>query len=252
MRGKVLRTLIVGGALALLASGIAVAEQFQAGKLILNVDGGVSPTTLPKKTFAPITLRISADLSTTDGSLPPIVLHTEAEFDKNGRQNKQGVPVCQPSKLENTVVSQARKVCKKSIVGTGFADAKVLFPGDTKPIDASSPITVFNGPGNKDIVHAYTTVPVPTTFVVPVSVLKIHDGRYGTKIEADVPPIAGGYGHLVHFNVAVGKKTKVKGKTVGFVEAKCPDGRLQAKGSANFDDGTVIAGEVFRTCKGRG
>jgi hypothetical protein len=252
MRGKLRRLLVIAGAVSLVAAGIATAERVQAGKLILDVDGGFTPTKLPKKTFAPITLRASADLSTTDGTLPPIPLHTTIFFDKNGRQNKTGVPRCSPSRLENTVVAEARRVCKKAIVGTGFADAKVLFPEDTQPIDASSPITVFNGPGNTVIIHAYTTVPVPTTFVVPVSVQKVHAGRYGLKVDADVPPIAGGYGHLVHFDVKIKRNHKVNGKTIGFAEARCADGRLQAEGTGTFDDGTVVSAKVFRTCTPRG
>ena len=242
--------------LAAIAAGAASGELVQAGKLIVNVDGGFHPTTLPKKQFAPVSLNGSAEFSTTDGSLPPTPAHVQLDFDRNGKQTNRGLPVCQPARLENTVVADARRACKSAIVGTGSAAAKVLFPGETTPIPADSPITAFNGPNQGAaktlIIHAYTTVPVPTTFVVPVSLTKINAGRYGLRATTDPPPIAGGYGHLTHFDLTINRRYTFKGQQLSYASARCLDGRLQARGTATFDDGTVLSGQVLRPCKSRG
>ena len=36
------------------------------------------------------------------------------------------------------------------------------------------------------------------------------------------------------------------------LSAKCPDGKLQAHGTAVFSDGTKASAEIIRTCTGKG
>jgi len=85
-----LKVAAIGGCVALLGAGVAVAEQVQAGNLIVNVDGGFTPTTLPKHSYAPITLRASADISTADGSVPPPLTKVVIDFDRNGLLQTKG------------------------------------------------------------------------------------------------------------------------------------------------------------------
>jgi len=223
------------------------------GKLILDVGGGFSPKKLPKKKYAPVTLKGSANVSTTDGTVPPIVNRVVVDFDRNGKLDTKGLPVCKPSRLENTVVKQARKACKKAIVGKGFASAQVTVP-DQPPIPATSPLTIFNGPRRggspTSIIHAYTTIPAPTTFVVVARITRAK-GRYRYRVTANVPPIAGGYGALTFARFKVGRVYKHKGKRRSYASARCRDGRLQAQGRFEFADGTVIGGTALRRCKAR-
>jgi hypothetical protein len=240
--------------LVLAASGVALGERVQAGNLIVDVDGGFSPSKLPKKQLAPITLKASADISTADGTVPPPLQQLILNFDRNGSVQTKGLPVCTPAQLENTTSPVARKKCKSSIVGTGTASALIAFPGQG-PLPASSPLTIFNGPkmgGNPSVViHAYLTIPAPTTFVIPSAITKTK-GRYGYRVVSNIPPIAGGYGSLTHFDFKIHKIWKVKGKRVSYASAKCSDGRLQAAGQFTFGDGTTMSGSVFRPCKSTG
>jgi hypothetical protein len=244
----------IGVCVALLGAGVAVAEQVQAGNLIVNVDGGFTPTTLPKHSFAPITLRASADISTADGSIPPPLTKVVIDFDRNGLVQTKGLPICRPQQLENTTAPQARAKCKNAIVGTGTSDALIAFP-DQAPIPASSPLTIFNGPrmgGNPSvIVHAYLTIPAPTTFVIPSPIMRT-SGPYRYQVVSNIPPIAGGYGSVTHFDFKVRKTWKVGGKRVSYASARCANGRLQAQGSFTFADGTTMSGHVFRPCRARG
>lgn len=239
---------------ALATAGVAVGERVQAGNLVVDVDGGFTPSKLPKKNPAPITLRAQADISTADGSVPPPLQKLVLNFDRNGFLQTKGLPVCPPSKLENTTAPVARKKCKQSIVGTGTASALIAFPAQA-PIPATSPLTIFNGPrtgGNPSvIVHAYLTIPAPTTFVIPSPITRAK-GRYRYRVTSNIPPIAGGYGSLTHFDFKIHKVWKVKGKQVSYASARCSDGRLQASGEFTFGDGTVMSGSVFRPCKSSG
>src|SRR5262249_36631836 len=149
--------------------------------------------------------------------------------DRNGLVQTKGLPVCQPSKLENTTPDAARKACASSIVGLGSSSAQIVFP-DQGPIPVTSPITIFNGPrigGNPSvIVHAYITVPAPTTFVIPAPIVRT-GGRYRYEVTSNIPPIAGGYGSLTHVDFNVHKTWRSRGKRVSYASARCTDGRLQ-------------------------
>lgn len=227
----------------------------QAGNLVVDGEGGFTPTTLPKNVNAPITLYGKGKISTIDGSLPPVLKTIEFEFDKHGAVDTTGLPKCTAAKLQSSTVAVARKLCPGAIVGTGFGHAVVKFP-EQAPIPADSPITIFNGPrigGDPSVLaHAYVTVPVPTTFIVPVRIETIRNGRYGYRVRAEIPKIAGGSGIPISGSLKVGRKWTFKGKKHSYINARCADGRLQAIGKFDFKDGTRLQGTFVRPCKARG
>ena len=130
----------------------------------------------------------------------------------------------------------------------------VQFP-ESAPIPASSPITIFNGPkrhGNPTVLaHAHLTVPAPTTFIVPIEIQKVHDGRYGYRTVAEIPKIANGAGIPIYGRISIGRKWTYKGKRMSYINASCPDGHLQAKGQFSFSDGTVPAGDLRQGLQGQ-
>ena len=244
--------LVAGNALA---AKKVVKVHLVAGNLVIDGQGGFTPTALPKNEDAPIELFGSGKISTVDGTLPPVLKTIEFEFDKHGAVDTTGLPKCSAAKLQATTVPQARKLCPGAIVGTGFGHAVVKFP-EQGPIPANSPITIFNGPrvgGDPTMYfHAYTTVPAPVTFVVPVRIETIHNGRYGYRVSGEIPKLAGGYGVPISGSIRVGRTWTYKGKKHSFVNARCPDGRLQAVGSFAFKDGTLMKGSFLSPCQVRG
>jgi len=248
---KIFITVVLG---LLVMVGTASALKIRAGDLILNADGGFSPTALPKHRDAPITLHGGGTLSTVSGELPPILETLTIEFDRHGSVQTTGLPVCKPGQLEQTTVATARRNCPGAIVGEGFGRAVVKFP-EQPPIPISSPITIFNGPkkGGDDTVlaHAYTTVPVPTTFVIPIVIERIHKGVYGYRTKARIPRIAGGAGHPISGSLKIGRKWTYKGVHHSYVNARCETGHLQARAEVTFDDGTFLAGTFIKPCKVR-
>jgi hypothetical protein len=254
LRKTLLRTAIGVGVLSLLVAGSALALELRVGNIVLITDGGFSPTALPKTVDAPIRLHGFAKISTVDGTPPSPLKKLIFEFDKHGSVETRGLPICRKSQLENTDTKAARRACGDSIVGEGFGTAVVNFP-DQKPIKASSPITIFNGPpknGNPTVfAHAYLEVGGPSTFIVPVTIQKIHDGRYGFRTEAEIPKIVNGYGTPLYGRLKIGKTWKYKGKTLSYANARCADGRLQAEGQFFFKDGTFLQGSIFKPCQVR-
>ncbi|MDQ2632040.1 MAG: hypothetical protein M3Y75_13865 [Actinomycetota bacterium] len=254
MRKTLLRAHVLALVGVLVIVGSAAAIVLRAGNLVITTDGGFTPTTLPKKGYAPIKLHGFGNIETSDGTYPPILETVTIWFDKHGEVETRGLPVCTPGKLAATTVPQARKLCPGAIVGKGFGKAVVVFP-ESRPIPASSAITLFNArpKGRNPVVlaHAHLKDPVSSTFVVPIEIEKVNAGRYGFKTEAKIPRIAGGSGIPLYARLKVGREWKYKGKTLSYANAGCPDGRLQAKGEFEFKDGTFLQGSVFKRCTGK-
>lgn len=253
------RKLLAAGlvALAALVLGFAVtasALRLRAGDIVIVADGGFRPSALPKDRDAPITLYGGGKISTASGALPPILETITLEFDRHGSVQTTGLGVCTAGKLEATTVPVARRNCPGAIVGKGFGHAIVKFPEQAQ-IAISSPITLFNGPkkhGNDTVfAHAFTTVPVPTTFVVPIEIEKIRKGVYGYRTEARIPTIAGGYGIPIAGSLTIERKWTYKGKRYSYVNARCATGHLQARGKFEFKDGNVLSGTFFKPCSVR-
>ncbi len=252
MRKTVLRASVVAAVLVLAATGTALAVRLQAGNLIVIAEGGPTPTRLPRGHLAPIKLHGHGRILTSDGSTPPILKTIELLFDKHGSVVTTGLPVCTKAKIAATDTAQARKQCPGAIVGKGFGKAVVLFP-EQKPIPASSPITLFNGPPGKHgnptvLAHAYLDVPAPTTYIISVEIQRINDGRFGYKTVATLPRIAGGAGVPLYGELTIGRTWTYKGKKLSYINAECPDGRLEAEGTFGFEDGTSLTGSFVKKC----
>jgi len=258
MRKYVTFILALSALVALSVASFAQAEKpvkVRAGNLELSFNGGFTPKTLPKKTMAPISLEVVGDIKTLDGTHPPALKEVVVETDKNGAINVKGFPVCKGSQLQSRDTKSAEGVCGDAILGEGKTTIEVEFP-EQAPINVKSKLLLFNGGfsgGTTTLyVHAYITVPTPAAVVTTVKVKKHKNGRYGVKSVASVPVIAGGYGSPTHFDLLVEKSPKYKGKAYDILTAKCPDGKLQAHGTAVFRDNTKVSAEIVRPCTGKG
>ena len=49
----------------------------------------------------------------------------------------------------------------------------------------------------------------------------------------------------------IGREWNYKGKRLSYANAACTDGRLQGKGQFKFKDGTLLEGEIIKTCTGK-
>ena len=106
-----------------------VKVHIQAGNLIVDGEGGFTPTALSKTVDTPITLFGKGKISTVDGELPPVLHTIEFEFDKHGSVDTTGLPKCSLEKTDRRRrCPQARKLCPGSIVGTGYGHGGRRFP----------------------------------------------------------------------------------------------------------------------------
>ena len=220
------------------------------GELEAEFNGGFSPKVLSKTKPTPITFNISGKFRSLNPN--PKEQHVPAikeflfEGDKHASIDVKGIPTCKAGKIQSTDTTAAKKACGPALIGTGKTEVGIKFP-EQEEIFAHSDLLAFNGGVKGGVttlfIHAYITVPTPAAIVTTVKIKKIHKGRYGTGSVATVPKIAGGSGSVKSFSLTLQK---------GVITATCPDGHLNARGTAIFADGTKASGGVVRTCTGKG
>ncbi|HEX5989127.1 MAG TPA: hypothetical protein VFY75_02790 [Solirubrobacterales bacterium] len=242
-----LRLGLAAAVLALVFAAVAIAgpnrKVWCAGNICVADDGGISPTKLPRHEKAPVSARLNAEISTRDGSHPPAFESMDLKIEKNISIDSVGLPTCRAGQLTATSSAAAKRACGEAIVGSGKAEVEVAFPDQT-PFRSTGPLVLFNGgqkgPVTTLLLHAYVNVPAPTAIVTRATVTRIHEGRFGLRIQATVPKIAGGSGSVTEFELNVGRRFTYKGKKKSLLTASCPSGVWMAKGEAKFVDGTTL------------
>ncbi|HEY5943608.1 MAG TPA: hypothetical protein VIT89_12215 [Solirubrobacterales bacterium] len=247
MNRSLIRLSVIAAALVLVFAAVATGSPNRkiwcAGNICVADDGGITPTKLPKHGSAPVTARLNGEISTRDGSHPPAFESMDLKIEKNISIDPVGLPTCKLRQLEATSSTAAKRACGDAIVGSGEAEVEVAFP-EQPPFRSTGPLILFNGglegPTATLLLHAYVNVPAPTAIVVKAKVTRIHEGRFGLRVQATVPRIAGGAGSVTSFELEVGRKFTYKGKKKSFLMAGCPNGVWMAKGEAKFVDGTTL------------
>lgn len=246
---------VVFGVVALAVAAILVVTGLAAAEKPVRVvvppneaefNGGFSPKVLSKTKPTPIVFSISGKIRRIDGSHPPALKEFLLEGDKHASISVKGIPLCSQHKIQSTTTEQARKICGPALIGTGKTEVGIKFPEEPGEILTKSELLIFNG-GLKGgvttlFIHAYITVPTPAAVITTVKIKKIHKGRYGLLSVASIPKIAGGSGSVKSFSLKLNK---------GIISATCPDGHLDARGTAVFAEGTRMTGGVVRTCTGK-
>jgi hypothetical protein len=231
MRRILTVTLALTAVLSLAVVAIAVAKnaqtKIQLGDVVLTFGGGITPGKLPKSGYVPVTADVFGKIATKSGVHPPALRETTVDVDKDIKVSVKGLPICKPGQLEARNTKAALKVCGDTELGSGIAHAEIAFP-EQGPIKVSSPLKVFNGgeAGGKVklLIHTFLTVPVPAAIVTQVTIQRKGGGLHSI---AKVPVIAGGSGSALDFSFKLGRTYTYKGKKVGYLEARCPDGAFK-------------------------
>jgi hypothetical protein len=264
MRRNLMLALALAAVLSLGVVAVANAVQItlRAGNIVTTFGGTTSPKALPKNKFVPISSNIFGKIGTANGNHPPALREVEFDIDKDIKINVKGYPACKAGQLEARDTKAAMKVCGSTVLGSGEAHVEIAFP-EQKPIVVKSPLTIFNGGESggkvKLLFHIFITVPVPAAVVTEVTIT-----RKGTGIHsvAKIPVVAGGSGSALDFKFKLSKTFSYKGKKVGYVEAKCPDGVFKAnvkkilfKNEAHTpgeEASTSLKGALAVPCTGKG
>jgi hypothetical protein len=254
MRKTYILIAIAALAAAALAAG-AEAALIEVNGLVVRTGNSFSPSRLPKRAFAPVTVRGSVSIRAARGGAPQPLTRIGLRLDSNNRLETRGLHTCPPAGLADTTPLQARNRCPRAIVATGHVSSRIAYPG-RRPFVSTSPLTVFNGPRDgRDatvVLHSYMQFPTAETYVVSARLIGSGGrGIHGYHLVAAVPTIAGGYGVLTHADLKIGRLYKYGGRRHSYVSARCLTGILFAHGSFRFADGTLISGDIYSPCSVR-
>lgn len=226
----------------------------RAGNMVLEINGDITPKTLPARRLAPIGVWGSGKLATVDGSHPPALEEAVFDADKDIFVSVKGLPACTIGQLQARATEKAEAVCGKAILGRGTATVEVVFP-EQKPIVSTGPLVLFNGGDRSGVVkvlaHAYVDVPAPTAVVATTEVSRVDKEGLGLHIEVQVPKIAGGAGSVIAARFRMRRVYTYRGKRRSVIAGRCPDGHILGRGSFTYSDGSVLSGGIVRPCVGR-
>jgi hypothetical protein len=239
-------------AAALTAAGGARAALIEFDNLALRADGSFEPRSLPRRGYEPISFMGHVDIRSRDGSRPTALRQAIIGFDRDGRLDTTGLPVCAPERIAQAGVAEARSICKAAMVGSGRVEADVSLATGTVPV--SSPLTLFNGPPQNGqptvIAHAQTTVPATQTYAIVIPIER-RRGEFRYRATIDLPPIAGGLGSITRIEAKINRRFRSGGKQRSYVSARCTDGILRTSGYFAFEDGDIVEGAVEKFCHAR-
>jgi hypothetical protein len=216
-----------------------------------SIETVIAPKSLPKKTFAPATLKVVTDTETTlANSIPSPTTTVTIDFDKGAQIFTKGLPTCNASLLQNVSTEIAEEKCGRAKIGSGHAGA-VLNTG-SRIAQIEQTVTAFNGvpKGGKPTVllHSYGTTPFQTTLVLTGTVSKLNKEGFGPRLEVQVPLLAGGSGALTRFEVTINKKWQYKGKKVSFISAECDNKSFKTRSVFTYLDGQSLSPVNTQSC----
>jgi len=254
------RRLAIGLAtVVLLALGAAFAfgEVTQRGDLFVRFDGGISPLALPRKSLAPIAVRIEGTVRVPAGRRPPAVRRIRIALNRGGRLSTRGLPVCHRRQIDPATPSEALAVCGDALVGAGGLVAKTAFPEQANSI-LRGEILLFNGVehGRPAILaHVFQSDPAPIAHIVVFHVRRTA-GTFGTVITGQLPPALNRNGYLKSIFLQLERRYAFRGHPRSYLSASCsaPPGFAGAtftfaRASMSFDDGRTLSSTLIRSCR---
>jgi hypothetical protein len=244
--------------LALLCLGaLAQAETVRKGDLQVRFDGKLAPQTLPRSGQAPITVSVSAKVSSTGAEPPPPMRTMSIAINRYGHLDSTGLPVCQLEQIQPATTDDALAACRGSLIGQGRFAASVSghapFPSDGK-------IYAFSGEleGKPAILaHVYGTAPAPASYTLAFVISKAK-GTFGTTLKAALPPVVPGSGYITAIELTLGKNFNSGGKRRSYFSASCPAPKgfpgatfAFAKAAVGFQGGSTVSSTLTRSCKAK-
>jgi hypothetical protein len=254
--GKLRLAALLGSALLALALGLAApgsAEVSQKSGVRVAVDGSLSPTKLPRRGSAPVSVSVSGEISPTGSSstLPQLQKLTIA-INSAGHLDLHGIPHCRINHINPSTNQEALAACRSSLIGEGSFSADVKLP-EQSPFPSEGRLLAFNGTiGGKPAIfgHIYGTKPLPTSFVLPFRV-KQAKGTFGTILEAAFPRATGEWGYVTGITLDLNRKR--------FLSAGCPalagfSGAVfpLLRTSFSFAGGLKLDNTLTRSCRAKG
>jgi hypothetical protein len=244
-------------ACAVLPAGSA-AEVGGDGNLRVHFDADLAPSALPRDRLAPVSVRISGRVNTTDGTHPPPLRRLEIGINRHARISTTGLPACRAAVLQSTNTSTALERCGGALVGRGHFHTSFAFGPTIVPTDGR--VLVFNSrqAGHRALLlHLFGTVPVRATLILPVAIVRSGAGDFTTTLRATIPKLAG-VGAITAIDFKIGREYRFHGVRRSYLSASCaaPSGFPGTvfpflRGKFAFADGRQVRTTLIGNCQVR-
>jgi hypothetical protein len=251
-RGRALALLVSATVATVALSSISSAEVAQKNGVRVTVDGGLSPTSLPRRGQAPVAVSVKGAVAATKQGTLPQLKAIQIAINRAGTLNVKGIPHCRINKINPSTTQQALAQCRSSLIGEGDFSADVVLP-EQSPFPSQGKLLAFNGTiGRKPAVfaHVYGTEPLSTSYVFAFKVRKAK-GTFGTILEASFPKATGDWGYITGISLNLFRSR--------FMEAGCPAPAgfskvafPLVKTSFDFAGGLDIESTLNRSCQAKG
>jgi hypothetical protein len=236
---------------------VAGATVVQQGGLRITVLSQLQPYKLPRKTPAPIAVFVAGHLQNAQGGIPPQLQEMRVEVNKHGLLQSKGLAVCRIPEIQPASDQRALEKCGDALIGSGQFWANIVLP-DQGAYPTQGRLLIFNGrEGGKPLLlaHIYSTHPFATSFVIPFSIARIHDGPYGTELRASLPEALGEWGYLDRIKLTLKRRYRSGGQELSYFNAACPaPGKAPrtnfplAYAEFSFAGRPPMGGKVEKTC----
>jgi hypothetical protein len=233
----------------------------QKGNLRVSLDGDLAPTRLPRIGTAPVAVSLGGEISTTDGSELPQLKKLRIEFNRGGRLETRGLPVCPLSRIQIASSDRALSACRSALVGSGSFHANIVLRGQA-PYPTTGRLLIFNGrEGGRPVLfgHIYASKPFATSFVITFRIANRAHGRFGTLLTASLPEALGNWGYVTAIEMKLSRRYTVGGERRSYLSAACPAPKgfpgaifTLARTSFTFADDKTLTAGLTKDCKVRG
>lgn len=244
----------------MLCAGIpAGAVPNRDGDLFVTFDGSLHPTKLPRRTLAPVAVRVAGNIKSASGNEDqlPQLRRISVAINRQGKLFDRGLPTCSVKAIQPATEAAARRVCGGAIVGDGHIRLQARIPGQ-RAFPVKARILAFNGPrrdGHRQIVaQAYARNP-PGAFVLIFRVSK-QPGLFGTVLSTTLPLGARRWAFLTHFDMTLHRVYRYRGQRRSYVSAACgaPPGFdiavfPFARATYGFANGQRLTTSIARSCR---
>jgi hypothetical protein len=244
---------------SLVLCSIAAAETVKSGPLRVSFSGDISPHKLPRKGKAPITVSVGTKIVTT-ARKPPQLRRLEIAINRNGVFDTKGLPICPLDVLQPSTTDEALQNCRRSLVGEGLFEAKVLLKGQAS-FPSKGKLYAFNSRVNGRqaiLAHVYGTQPAPASFTLIFEVKKTK-GTFGTVLTSNFPEVTADSGYVTGLSMSLSKTFSSNGKRHSYVSAGCPAPKgfpgavfPFARATLEFAGGKRVSEVMTRSCSALG
>ena len=243
----------------LLVAGTASAELTAKGDLFVRFDGGLAPISLPRRSPAPIAVRIEGTIHTPTRRRPPALRQITVALNSAGRLDSTGLPTCRAVRIEADTPEEALRACGPAEVGGGGFTAISSFP-DQPDYPFQGEILLFNArvQGHQAILaHVFQAKPAPISRVFTFKITHAK-GTFGTVIVGQIPKEQNENGYLKTIYLQLHRSFTANGKSHSYLSAACsaPEGITEAlfpfaRASMSFADGRTLSTVMTRSCRVR-